>query len=449
MFKQRIHALGSQNIAAVRVLWQGFGDERNSGVITDSQFVSAVNSLGAGMSRQEAANLRRIFTRRDTGITFAEFFHGLCALPEHYFSRELSGIDQINPLLLQQQGPQLPPTTTLAVLDQRFRKGARIAVFDVKAALSRVMRQPGACRLMDKNHLWNILSECNLLLGGAELTTLFNSYDHNGDGFLDYKEFVRELLDLPATKEHRRCPKIKTHVNMSSTPYANLLRRNCERAAAPPARLMSFFAKYDTDGSGQISYDEMRFMVRDFNCQAEGRDAAALLLDKYSNGKGSMKYLDFVTRVLLLPVDSLRASVGCTRPATAEVTSTISQNMRRKVLELPGGQQRLFKTFAPLEGAKSVRQAQFVDCVASFGLPITKSDSKALFRGLDTKDKGRLSKDEFLASCLMNTPRIPEKPSRLRSVTPAMTHRGTPRRLPSTFSKRGSHQRLDSVRNTF
>ena len=48
---------------------------------------------------------------------------------------------------------------------------------------------------------------------------------------------------------------------MNTGPYAQLLARNCERAAAPPARILSFFKRYDTDGSGQLSYDEMRLMV--------------------------------------------------------------------------------------------------------------------------------------------------------------------------------------------
>ena len=81
--------------------------------------------------------------------------------------------------------------------------------------------------------------------------------------FLDYNEFVRELLGLPATPQQRRSTRVKNRptATMNTGPYAQLLARNCERAAAPPARILSFFKRYDTDGSGQLSYDEMRLMV--------------------------------------------------------------------------------------------------------------------------------------------------------------------------------------------
>merc|ERR1711937_511157 len=129
---------------------------------------------------------------------------------------------------------------------------------------------------------------------------------------------------------------------MNAGPYAQLLARNCERAAAPPARILSFFKRYDTDGSGQLSYDEMRLMVRDFNCLMEGKDSAALLLDRYSKGKGYLTYMDFITKVLRLPNDSLRSSVGSSRPATSEVVASVASKLRTKVMTLPAGQQKAF-----------------------------------------------------------------------------------------------------------
>ena len=96
--------------------------------------------------------------------------------------------------------------------------------------------------------------------------------------------------------------------SMNGSPVVKMLQRNCERAAAPPAKIMTFFKRYDGDGSGKIAYDEMRMMVRDTNCQLEGKDAASVLMDRYSHGKGTLTYMDFIERVLRLPRESLRDS---------------------------------------------------------------------------------------------------------------------------------------------
>merc|ERR1712054_500612 len=102
----------------------------------------------------------------------------------------------------------------------------------------------------------------------------------------------------------------RENLGMVSKSMVRKLAINCERAAAPPARIFSLFKSFDKDGSGSISYDEIESMVREFGCEVEGMNAAALLLERFTNGKGSMTYMEFVTNVIGLQPDALREVPG-------------------------------------------------------------------------------------------------------------------------------------------
>jgi len=465
MFRERIKALVVQHKASVRTLWRSFGDPRDLGIITAKQFHAAVNQLlDVALDRPDCDRLLKTFSDRGDQISFHDFFHGLCALPIDYFSADMAKTHRANgpdsKSLLKQDEPLLPRSTTTDSLDARFRCKCRESLFDIRAALARVLRRPASgieARLMDKNHLFNIVAECDLHLQSHVLDALFNTFDHNRDGFIEYEELVRELLQLSAPRATRRFRKARAggsgHVtpSMNGSPVVKMLQRNCERAAAPPAKIMTFFKRYDGDGSGKIAYDEMRMMVRDTNCQLEGKDAASVLMDRYSHGKGTLTYMDFIERVLRLPRESLRDSP--TRPATAEMVGQVLESMKSKVMAFPAAQQRAFDVFR--QDRATIRAPEFCNRVMALGLPVNPKASRKLFANYDTDQSGEITKQQFMQTFL--TPKGPRsstpgglsartKSGGMRSGIPG----GTPRMLPPrTQSQMSSRTRLDTHRNTF
>lgn len=467
MFRERIKSLVVQHRASVRKLWRSFGDPRDLGVITAAQFHTAVTELlGVTLGRADCDRLLRTFSERGDQITFHDFFHGLCALPADYFSvdmakthRDTSGADSSR--LYKQDEPLLPRSTTIDALDKRFRCRLRESLFDIKSALSRVLRRPGRgieAQLMDRTHLFNVIGECEVHLQGHALDALFNTFDHNRDGFINYEEFVRELLQLGAPRSVRRLGRKARgggqHVtaSMATSPIVTLLQRNCERAAAPPARIMDFFKRYDGDGSGKIAYDEMCAMVRDTNCQVEGKDSASLLMDKYSGGTGTLSYMDFIVSVLRLPRESLR--VAPERPATAEMVGQVVNSMKHQVMQNPAAQQRAFDVFR--QDRSTIRGPEFCTRVKQLGLPVNAKNSRKIFSKYDTNRSGELTKQQFIHTFL--TPKGAPPGRNCITPSPALSSRskacsnlhGTPRMLPpKTSSQRSSQQRLDTHRNTF
>merc|ERR1712178_509118 len=115
---------------------------------------------------------------------------------------------------------------------------------------------------------------------------------------------------------------------MVSKSMIHKLAIKCERYAAPPQRIYSLFKSFDKDGSGSISYDEVEAMVREFGCEVEGMNSAALLLEKFTRGRGSMSYIEFVTNVIGLQPDALRETPGSKIPATPEILNKFQESLK-------------------------------------------------------------------------------------------------------------------------
>ena len=95
------------------------------------------------------------------------------------------------------------------------------------------------------------------------------------------------------------------------------------------------------DGSGSIAYDEIESMVRDFGCEIEGRDSSALLLDKFTGGKGAMSYMEFITKVIGLQPDALKSDPNSSCPPTPQIVETVSDQVKKQLFNSPGGRNKL------------------------------------------------------------------------------------------------------------
>lgn len=59
------------------------------------------------------------------------------------------------------------------------------------------------------------------------------------------------------------------------------------------------FRTFDTDGSGEIAYDEFEAMVEELGLRVAGTNSAAQLLSRFdTKGEGALSYTQFVTQVL-------------------------------------------------------------------------------------------------------------------------------------------------------
>ena len=121
-------------------------------------------------------------------------------------------------------------------------------------------------------------------------------------------EFVHELLDLPLPRAIRKTLPVprrtmRPPLGPRTKQLLEMLRAQCRRVAVSAKKLDQMFTVYDKDGSGSIAYDEVQGMVKEFHCEADGKDAAAVILNRFSPS-GAMTYDEFCSKVVGLPSGS-------------------------------------------------------------------------------------------------------------------------------------------------
>ena len=242
-----------------------------------------------------------------------------------------------------------------------------------------------------------------------ELDEIMDYFDHNDDGKIHMEEMACELLGLPRPGDLRGTllkdgvSRLRPELAPRTKEIVNCLRLNCERAAVTPKALVTMFKHFDTDGSGNVAYDEIKEMVREYNCNVEGADAASMLLDKYSGAAGQMSYMQFITKVLCLRADSLRG-VALDRMSTPEVQQNVGAVFKEKMFHNKAGVKKAFEAF-DRDGSGMLSFKEFCDGVKALGLPISKKHLKRLFAEMDEDGGGNLTIDE-LAEQVLHVPQV-------------------------------------------
>lgn len=291
---------------------------------------------------------------------------------------------------------------------------------------------------MNEDHLFQVMCHHGLLPSRKELGELMAHFDQNRDGRIDYAELACELLQLPRPAHVRHVMPFypdRPSVSSSARRLVHRLAIACERAAAPPARIYNLFRQFDKDGSGSIAYDELELMVRDFGCEVEGRDSAALLLDKFTGGKGAMGYMDFITGVIGLQPDALKSDPKSSCPPTPMIVEQMSDNVKKELFNSPTAQKKLLGIFDK-DGGGTVSLAEFQRGVHALNLPVDRKQVAQLFKQFENaqQGKGEISVMNFTKSLFgMSTHRSIKSSSSHGSGRPLPTSRGGSPCMPKEF----------------
>lgn len=155
-------------------------------------------------------------------------------------------------------------------------------------------------------------------------------------------------------------------------------------------------------------------------------NSASLLLDKFTNGRGSLSYNEFITNVIGLQPDALRESAGSNVPATHEIIGKLTGGMKETLFDTKGTRDRVFQIF-DRDGGGSISLAEFRDGIEKMGLPVNKKQVEQLFHQFDSGQSGSLNMVSFTKDLLGMAGQ--------KAVTPKSmpTSRGGAPRMPKEF----------------
>jgi len=413
MLQQRLQAIVMQDKHHLKNIWREF-DQSGNNYLTAPEFHGALSALGIEISEQEAIHLIRKFCKMQDRIYYEEFIINFLALPSDFFSQKHTASEaQLNKNHEQKTQSQLqsllPKGSSVEAIDRVFRTRIRKELFNTHRTLMNVLKRPSQkTQYLRMPELYSIFCSLNMMPTQAQLEEIFKYFDHNDDGKIHYEEFACELLRLPRPNELRgttnkaaddgRISRQRPQLGSRTKELLNCLRLNCERSAVTSKMLVRLFKHFDKDGSGNVAYDELSEMVREYGCNVEGADAAAMLLEHYTGSSGGMSYIQFITKVLGLRPDALRGD-NQDRMSTPELQQAVSSSFKNRMFHNPKAIKKAFREF-DRDGSGKLSFKEFCDGCAKLQLPISTENLRKIFEDMDDDRSGWLTVEELAAQVL-------------------------------------------------
>ena len=262
---------------------------------------------------------------------------------------------------------------------------------------------------VDQDELKTFLGHYNVQLKPDVLRNFMRKYDKDGDGTIDYLEFVKHVLpeDFPDNsdeKEHEvfaLAAKDSKKSSRASTPAApnrlaykkrpmsveqieeTLRQKINQRTRGGPFVLRQAFKFFDKDGSGQIDYDELKEVLDRFNIHPDEKEFKELM-EKYDQDKsGDIDYYEFI---------------GTLMPTDAQVSAAKQKEVLKKARETIGVR------FNSLRGAFRKMDAdgngyldldEITKMAKAENLGLNKHEVAALTKQMDADGDGKISYAEF------------------------------------------------------
>jgi len=376
-----------------------------------------------GLNADESKHFMSQFTSGKPFMSFQDFFQNMLGFPYDFFQMKFDK----KPSKKEQETEKdlvhkLPQTTTDDKITSLFVRSLRRELYDVHMGLSIGLKKERYDSHLTADHVFKIFHSQGIELSKIEIAEILDHYDFDCDGKVDYLEFIYELLDLPLPRNVRNTlpvPRRTTRPPLGprTKSLMEMLRAQCRRAAVSTKKLDRMFSVYDQDGSGSIAYDEVQGMVKEFHCEAEGKDAAAVVLERFSPS-GAMSYDEFCSKVIGLPQGSHQTKEVDPeeeRLNPLKLRERISESIKGKIYRNPNAIKKAFVMFDKDCGG-SVSWPEFRDGFVSLGLPASQKQVRQLFQQFAPGGAGDIQVKPFSRQLLCGE--AEEGGPRLRSGTP-------------------------------
>jgi len=401
MFSEKMKAIMMQDRAQLRSTFTKYDTEKK-GILTVPQFYAMCVDYDLGLSMDESKAFMAQFTSGKPFMSFQDFFQNLLGFPFDFFTMKLDqGATPVKKIDPNDLVKKLPPTTSEDTITSLFVRSLRRELYDVHTALAIGLKKEHYDNHLTSDHLFKIFHSQSIELSKTEVAEIMDHYDFDCDGKVDYLELIHELLDLPLPRAIRKsmpAPRrtVRPPLGPRTKQLMEMLRAQCRRAAVSSKKLDRMFSVYDQDGSGSIAYDEVQGMVKEFHCEATGKDAAAIILDRFSPS-GAMNYDEFCSKVVGLPQGSHQAKEldpEEERVNPSRLRERISEAIKGKIYRNPTAVKKAFVMFDKDFGG-SVSWPEFRDGFKALNLPANKTQVKTLFDDFRPDSDGEIGTKSF------------------------------------------------------
>lgn len=418
MVRERLRSMLMNDMGAVRDVFTEF-DKDNDGVLNQKEFHAALHALGLELNKSESVKFMQRFLcnngdKKRQNIDFHDFFTKVVGLPHNLKEMKLS----IGAPALKNQIPTEKSQMTREEASEFFLAQVRLQVLNQPHCLQRVfsVMDPDHSGSIDTEELREGLRKIGLWLKEDELRQLFMVYDEDQSGAIDYQEFIAEILGMPSAKamkkkhaknydEDEGPPEEKVHGAKGTIRARELqciIRQKLERAIADPAHLREIFSRFDRDGSGVLTYDDVGAACDSFGIIINQEDKSAIFAQLDPGQRGFLTYNDFINHVALVPhdiVDLPHPHAPEARCSTPQIVDEMRDRIKEKVMCKRKGIENLFLAFNQ-DKRKSISYGAFHKTLHKLGLPLQDHHISDLWKEWGGVAKGQLDLTNFVDTVL-------------------------------------------------
>ena len=386
-------------------------DRDNSGNIDKREFKKAMSFLGVDLSGGDVDDIYdRYDSQRDGRLDYTEFVD-LLGLSRR---RSSSGRDR--------DGGSRSPRRDNARVDDIVER--------IRSSLIRSFGDgPGAGRKLkeafedadrdnsgniDKREFKKAMSFLGVDLSGGDVDDIYDRYDSQRDGRLDYTEFV-DLLGL----SRRRSSSGRDRDGGSRSPRRDNARvddiverirssliRSFGDGPGAGRKLKEAFEDADRDNSGNIDKREFKKAMSFLGVDLSGGDVDDIY-DRYDSQRdGRLDYTEFVD---LLGLSRRRSSSGRDRDGGSrsprrdnarvdDIVERIRSSLIRSFGDGPGAGRKLKEAFedADRDNSGNIDKREFKKAMSFLGVDLSGGDVDDIYDRYDSQRDGRLDYTEFV-----------------------------------------------------
>eukprot|EP00656_Telonema_subtile_P057244 TRINITY_DN9377_c0_g1_i10.p1 TRINITY_DN9377_c0_g1~~TRINITY_DN9377_c0_g1_i10.p1 ORF type:complete len:507 (-),score=114.11 TRINITY_DN9377_c0_g1_i10:756-2276(-) len=303
IFKERIKSLMLQDNASFRRLFNKY-DTHDVGWIGSRAVHHLCLDLGMQIGFDTVDNLvRKTSEDASARLSFDDFVHNLLALPHDFFSMNFTS--KAFQKIAEPSKPRntLPAGTPVQQLHSAVSTALRGKLFKLEVLVHEVFKAMPGKHTFDRLGLWETLTRLGVTTKEAPFNEVFKYFDYRKNSNINQVEFICGLLGLPYPKAVAPPPALllsRPRLSPKGAALLQKIKRSVEdvgiKGKTPGENVRRVWKNYDTDGSGEIAYDEIQKMTAEFDIGVDGQNAAAKIL-KYVDrtGEGKVNYRQFVT----------------------------------------------------------------------------------------------------------------------------------------------------------
>ena len=395
------HAQRERNVDMLAV-FKAF-DTDDDGTINTAELRRGLKDFDIDMSAEETYHLMRKFkSRKPDKIKYKDFVRAIdegAAAPRRQRSRSPSRTQARSPSRTQARSRSQSRRRALLPEDVQteVRRVCRRDPARVKELFGEMDRDGSGS--LSREEFRRGLQRLEMRLGDEELYRVVDAFDADGDGRIDYGEFM-EMAGLERPRARARSPS-RTRSQSQSRRRALLpedvqteVRRVCRRN---PSRVKELFGEMDRDGSGSLSREEFRRGLQRLEMRL-GDEELYRVVDAFdADGDGRIDYGEF------MEMAGLERPRARARPGRAAASRTrrmsLSEHVEKEIRRACGRDPRRVKElFAEMDrdGSGTVSRSEFRRGLQRLNLRIEEEEIYDVVKAFDADGDGRISYREFM-----------------------------------------------------